>query len=104
MLDSIASRIPQQVRRVRVAAGVPVPVPAGPLPGGHPLIAVYGENGPQIAGWLRRYNPEVAAALHLFEAVLRSPYLLAQLLCIAGGVALTQVGRILVADPGELEG
>jgi hypothetical protein len=79
------------------------PAPATPLPGGHPLTAVYGQHGPQVAGWLRSYNREIATALHLFEAVLRSPYLLAQLLHIAGGVALTQVGRILVADPGDLE-
>jgi hypothetical protein len=79
------------------------PAPAAPLPGGHPLTAVYGEQGPQVAGWLRRYHPGVANALHLFESVLRSPYHLAQLLRIAGGVALTQVGRLLVAEPGDLE-
>jgi hypothetical protein len=78
------------------------PAPAAPLPGGHPLTAVYGQQGPQVAGWLRCYNREVATALHLFEAVLRSPYLLAQLLRIAGGVALTQVGRILAAAPEDL--
>jgi hypothetical protein len=77
------------------------PVPAGPLPGGHPLTAVYGESGPQVAGWLRRHHPEVATALHLFEAVLRSPYLLARLVRIAGGCALTQVGRILAAAPED---
>jgi hypothetical protein len=61
---------------------------------GFPLVAVYGEQGPQIAGWLDRYEPRWAEGLHLLEAIIRSPWALAALLEAAGPGAEEQVGRI----------
>jgi hypothetical protein len=40
-------------------------------------VAVYGEQGPQVAGWLDRYEPRWAEGLHLLEAIVRSPWALA---------------------------
>ena len=59
-----------------------------------PLVAVYGEQGPQVAGWLDRYEPRWAEGLHLLEAIVRSPWALAALLEAAGPGAEEQVGRI----------
>ncbi|HEV7518027.1 MAG TPA: hypothetical protein VGR07_17145 [Thermoanaerobaculia bacterium] len=61
---------------------------------GYPLVAVYGEQGPQVAGWLDRYEPRWAEGLHLLEAIIRSPSLLADLLEAAGPGAEELVGRI----------
>ena len=61
---------------------------------GYPLVAMYGEQGPQIAGWLDRYEPRWAEGLHLLEAIVRSPWALATLLEVAGPGAEEQVGRI----------
>jgi hypothetical protein len=61
---------------------------------GFPLVAVYGEQGPQIAGWLDRCEPRWAEGLHLLEAIVRSPWALATLLEAAGPGAEEQVGRI----------
>jgi hypothetical protein len=61
---------------------------------GFPLVAVYGEQGPQVAGWLDRYEPRWAEGLHLLEAIVRSPWALATLLEAAGPGAEEQVGRI----------
>ncbi len=61
---------------------------------GYPLIAVYGEQGPQVAGWLDRCEPRWAEGLHLLEAIVRSPLALATLLEAAGPGAEEQVGRI----------
>jgi hypothetical protein len=61
---------------------------------GFPLVAVYGEQGPQVAGWLDRYEPRWAEGLHLMEAIVRSPWALATLLEAAGPGAEEQVGRI----------
>jgi hypothetical protein len=55
---------------------------------------VYGEQGPQVAGWLDRYEPRWAEGLHLLEAIVRSPWALATLLEAAGPGAEEQVGRI----------
>jgi len=60
------------------------------------MIAVYGEQGPQVAGWLDRYEPRWAEGLHLLEAIVRSPLALATLLEAAGPAAEEQVGRIRV--------
>jgi len=67
-------------------------------PDGFPISAVYGEQGVQVAGWLRRYEPGLAAALHLAEALVRNPAALARLLQAAGGGAIEQVGCILARD------
>ena len=61
---------------------------------GYPLVAVYGEQGPQVAGWLDRCEPRWAEGLHLMEAIVRSPLALATLLEAAGPGAEEQVGRI----------
>jgi hypothetical protein len=71
------------------------PAAAAPLPGGYPLVAMFGEQGPLVRGWLRRYHPEVAAGLHLFEGLVRSPLHLATVGDSAGGAALTHFGRLL---------
>ena len=67
---------------------------------GFPITAVYGEQGAQVAGWLRRYEPELIAALHLAEALVRNPQALARLLQASGGGATEQVGCILARDGG----
>jgi hypothetical protein len=61
---------------------------------GFPLVSMYGEQGPQVAGWLDRYEPRWAEGLHLLEAIVRSPWALATLLEAAGPGAEEQVGRI----------
>jgi hypothetical protein len=61
---------------------------------GYALIAVYGEQGPQVAGWLDRCEPRWAEGLHILEAIVRSPLALATLLEAAGPEAEKQVGRI----------
>ncbi len=63
-------------------------------PEGYAVIATYGEQGPQIAGWLDRFEPRWVEALHLLEAIVRSPLALATLLEAAGPGAEEQVGRI----------
>ena len=68
---------------------------------GYPLVAVYGEQGPQVAGWLDRYEPRWAEALHLLEAIVRSPWALATLLEAAGPGAEEQVGRIRARRQAE---
>jgi hypothetical protein len=63
-------------------------------PDGFPVVAVYGEQGPQVAGWLDRYEPAWMEGLHLLTALVRSPWALATLLEAAGPGAEEQVGRI----------
>jgi hypothetical protein len=62
---------------------------------GFAVTAVYGEQGSCTLGWLRRSEPELIAALHLAEALVRRPASLAVLLQVAGSGALEQIGRIL---------
>ena len=62
---------------------------------------MYGEQGPQIAGWLDRYEPRWVEALHLLEAIVRSPRALAALLEAAGPGAEEQVGRIRASRQRE---
>jgi hypothetical protein len=50
---------------------------------------------PAPAGHLREFDEDLAAALHVVEAVVRSPVALARLIEAAGYVALEQAGRIL---------
>jgi hypothetical protein len=68
---------------------------------GFPITAVYGEQGAQVAGWLRRFEPEIVGALHLAEALVRNPQALAGLLQAAGGGATEQVGCILARGAME---
>ena len=75
--------------------------PDGELPDGYPVVAVHGEKGPQVRGYLRHYNPAIVEALHIVEALNRSPAALAELLDAAGGGALEQVGRALAARRKE---
>jgi hypothetical protein len=76
---------------------VPDPDPGIPLPGGYPLLATFGEQGPAVCGWLPRYQPEIVTALHLLESLVRAPQGLAEVLGAAGPQALAQVGRCLAA-------
>jgi hypothetical protein len=73
------------------------PDPDGELPGGYPVIAVHGEEGPQVRGWLRRYNPKLVEALHAVEALNRAPAAHAAVIDAGGGGALEQIGRALAA-------
>jgi len=66
----------------------------GETPEGYPLVAVYGEQGPQVAGWFDRCELRWAEGLHLLEALIRSPWALATLLEAAGQGAEEQVGKI----------
>jgi hypothetical protein len=66
-----------------------------PAPEGFPLVHVYGEQGPQVCGWLTRCHPGVTAALHLAESLARSPSDLAEIAATAGGEALGQLGALL---------
>jgi hypothetical protein len=71
--------------------------PDGELPGGYPVVAVHGEEGPQVRGYLRHYNSAVVEGLHIVESLNRSPAVHAEMLDAAGGGALEQVGRALAA-------
>jgi len=73
-------------------------------PDGFALTAVYGEQGAEVAGWLRRYEPRLAEALHLLEGVVRSPRALADLIEAAGPLAVEQVGKILARRLGSSRG
>ena len=68
---------------------------AAPVCAGQPIRAVFGEQGPAVCGWLRRYNPGVTMVLHVLEGLARSPRQLAAVNGVAGSGALRQVGRIL---------
>jgi hypothetical protein len=63
-------------------------------PDGYPLVAVYGEQGPQVAGWFDRCEPRWAEGLHILQAIILSPWALAILLEAAGSGAEEQVGKI----------
>jgi hypothetical protein len=71
------------------------PAAGAPLPGGHPVSSLYGEQGVVVRGWLRRFQPELVEALHLLEGLVRAPHHLADVGCAAGGGALHHLGRIL---------
>ena len=64
-------------------------------PEGFAVEAVYGEQGSQVAGWLRSHEPRVIDTLHVLEGIVRSPAMFAALLDAAGPGAEAQVGRIL---------
>jgi hypothetical protein len=65
------------------------------LPEGFPIESVFGEQGVQVVGWLRLYNPDLVGTLHVLESVVRSPVALANLLEAAGPLAMERVGQIL---------
>jgi hypothetical protein len=69
--------------------------PAAPVCPGHPVVAVFGEQGPAVCGWLRHHHSGVTAVLHTLEGLARSPRQLAAVNAVAGGGALRQMGRIL---------
>jgi hypothetical protein len=62
---------------------------------GYPVLATEGERGPQVSGWMAVFEPEVLAAVHVLQGLVRSPAALAAVLEVAGGGALVQVDRIL---------
>jgi hypothetical protein len=65
-------------------------------PQGYPLVASLDLDGnPEIAGHLRHFDEALASALHVAEALLRSPECLAALLAAAGKVTLERVGSLL---------
>ncbi len=70
---------------------------AGLIPGGYPLLATHGEQGPRLRGWLRRYNPEIARGLHYIEGLNRAPAAHAVVLEAGGGGAMEKIGRALAA-------
>jgi hypothetical protein len=69
----------------------------GPMPGGFPMIGTFGEQGPRVRGWFRRYHPEVVRAIGTVELLNRSPAAHAAVLDAAGGGALERIGRELAA-------
>ncbi len=69
-------------------------------PDGYPVTAIDGEQGPQECGTLALYEPEALAAVHLLQALIRSPVALAALIETAGPGAVAQVGRILAEGWG----
>ena len=64
-------------------------------PDGFAITAVYGEQGPQVVGWLPRFEPAWIEALHLAGCLARSPVAMADILEAAGPGAIAQVGSIL---------
>jgi hypothetical protein len=65
-------------------------------PQGYPLVAGLDLDGnPEIAGHLRHFDEALASALHVAEALLRSPECLAALLAAAGKVTLERVGSLI---------
>jgi hypothetical protein len=69
-----------------------------PGPDGFALIAGVARDGnPEIAGRLRLFDEAWAAALHVADALVRSPECLALLLEAVGKVALERAGAILDA-------
>ena len=71
-------------------------------PQGYPLVAGLDLDGnPEIAGHFRCFDEALASALHVGEALLRSPESLAALLTAAGKVTLERVGKVLSRQVGE---
>jgi len=54
------------------------------------------ESGGQVVGHLRHFDPELATAMHMAEALVRLPECLTRLLEASGAVALETAGRLLV--------
>jgi hypothetical protein len=67
-----------------------------PDPEGFALLAGIDRDGaPEIVGHLRHFDEALASALHVTDALVRSPESLALLLEAAGKVALDRAGAIL---------
>ena len=62
---------------------------------GYPVVGLEGEAGPEVCGWLALYEPQVLAALHVLQGLVRSPVALAAVLETAGAGVLAQVDRLL---------
>lgn len=62
---------------------------------GYPMIALDDDKGPWECGALALFEPELVAALHLLQGLVRSPAALAEVIEAAGPGALEQIGRIL---------
>jgi hypothetical protein len=70
------------------------------VPQGYPLVAGLDLDGnPGIAGHFRCFDEGLASAMHVAEALLRSPDCLAALLAAAGKVTLERVGTLLERVP-----
>jgi hypothetical protein len=59
------------------------------------VVGIEGEAGPEVCGWLALYEPQLLAALHLLQGLVRSPVALAAVLETAGAGVLAQVDRLL---------
>jgi hypothetical protein len=67
-----------------------------PEPEGFALLAGVDRDGaPEVVGHLRLFDEALASALHVVDALVRSPESLALLLEAAGKVALERAGAIL---------
>jgi hypothetical protein len=71
------------------------PEPGGKGEAGYPVVAVEGERGPVVCGWLPLFEPGVIGTLHVLQGLVRSPLALAAVLEAAGAEALAQVDRLL---------
>jgi hypothetical protein len=76
-------------------------------PEGYTIETVWGDRGVQPVGHLRIFQPKITDALHIAEAIARSPESLANLMEAAGATALEIAGQILArrlaAGGGEEE-
>jgi hypothetical protein len=69
----------------------------GLIPGGFPMVGTFGEQGPRVRGWFRRYHLGVVRDIGTVELLNRSPAAHAAVLDAAGGGALERIGRELAA-------
>lgn len=70
-------------------------------PEGYGVESVWGDRWVGTVGRIQRFQPEIIDALHVAEAVVRSPVSLAHLLEAAGPTALELAGRILRRKAAE---
>lgn len=76
-------------------------------PEGYAVESVWGDRWVATVGRLRRFQPDLVDALHVAEALVRSPTALAHLLEAAGPTALELAGRVLchrLEEDGEEPG
>ena len=60
------------------------------------MLAVFGDQGRQVVGWLPSYDPDLVQALNLLVGVVRSPVALAAVMGAAGS-GLGLAGRVLAS-------